>query len=172
VTRWRVVHGDILDVPAEGIVCSANPSLNLSGGVGGAFAMRYGRAIQDHLHGYLREHDLRTIAPGEAVLMPPCGAPYVAVAHAVAIDVFYEARADWIVAAYRGAFEQLASRGCRSIVAACLGCGYGRCAPAEFGSALARLLEGPVIAVEDVAFVTTSDAVVSEVARVLDTIGS
>ena len=37
---WRLCVGDILDVPADVLVCSANVYLNLSGGVGGAFALR------------------------------------------------------------------------------------------------------------------------------------
>jgi O-acetyl-ADP-ribose deacetylase (regulator of RNase III) len=38
--RWRVRHGDILDVAADVLVCSANPFLTLSGGVGGSNAVR------------------------------------------------------------------------------------------------------------------------------------
>jgi hypothetical protein len=51
--RWTVTHGDILDVPADVLVCSANVWLNLSGGVGGTILLRHGPAMQDQLHRWL-----------------------------------------------------------------------------------------------------------------------
>jgi len=33
MTQWHIVHTDILDYPAEGLLCTAIPNLNLSGGV-------------------------------------------------------------------------------------------------------------------------------------------
>jgi hypothetical protein len=54
MTQWCVSSADILDAKADGLICSANPNLNLSGGVGGAFLLRYGTEMQDFLHGHLR----------------------------------------------------------------------------------------------------------------------
>lgn len=48
--RWIVKHDDILDEPADVLVCSANPWLNLSGGVGGEILLRYGPQMQEELH--------------------------------------------------------------------------------------------------------------------------
>ena len=47
--RWVVKHGDILDEPADVLVCSANVNLSLSGGVGGAFLRRDGPEMQRFL---------------------------------------------------------------------------------------------------------------------------
>lgn len=44
--RWIVKQGDILAEPADVLVCSANVSLNLSGGVGGEILRRYGDGMQ------------------------------------------------------------------------------------------------------------------------------
>jgi len=33
MTQWHIVHADIHDYPAEGLLCTAIPNLNLSGGV-------------------------------------------------------------------------------------------------------------------------------------------
>lgn len=44
--RWTLKSGDILDEPADVLVCSANVFQNLSGGVGGAILLRYGDAVQ------------------------------------------------------------------------------------------------------------------------------
>jgi O-acetyl-ADP-ribose deacetylase (regulator of RNase III) len=51
--RWQVHQGDILDVQADVLVCPANVYLALSGGVGGAFLLRYGPAMQEALQQYL-----------------------------------------------------------------------------------------------------------------------
>jgi O-acetyl-ADP-ribose deacetylase (regulator of RNase III) len=42
-SSWTASAGEILDSAAEALVCSANPQLNLSGAVGGAFLLRYGK---------------------------------------------------------------------------------------------------------------------------------
>ena len=77
--RWRVWHGDILDVPADILICSANVYLTLSGGVGGAFLLRYGPEMQENLRQYLTARGVRHVPRGSVVEMPPCGSPYRAV---------------------------------------------------------------------------------------------
>lgn len=156
MTQWRVQQGDILDVQADGLLCSANPSLNLSGGVGGAFLLRYGSQMQTFLHDSLRHKQLRVAAPGDAILTPACGSPFRAVVHAVAIDVFYGTSHNLIVAAYVSALNALGSAGCRTIAAACLGCGYGHCQPGDFVQAISQLIAIPRSDVDRVTFVTTN----------------
>lgn len=156
MTRWYVSQADILDTAAEGLICSANPSLNLSGGVGGAFLLRYGAGMQAFLHGQLRSTGQRFIEPGRAVLAPPCGSPYKAVAHAVAIDGFYDTSCDFIRSAYEDAIDQLAKASCRTIAAACLACGYGRCTIEKFMEAITPLVTKPYPTVETMTLVTTN----------------
>lgn len=157
MTRWRVVHGEILDVPAEGLICSANPSLNLSGGVGGAFLVRFGEEMQSYLHSRLRETGSRYISPGTAIVAPPCGSPFRAVAHAVAIDAFYDTDAAKIVQAYESAIAGLLGEGCRTMAAACIGCGYGRCSTDEFRRAAYALMQSSrATPVDEFVFVTTN----------------
>src|SRR4051795_407916 len=87
--RWSVKHCDILDEPADVLVCSANPWLNLSGGVGGEVLLRYGPRMQEELHRHLAGRGLRWVPQGEVMACGPCGTPYRAVLHAVAVDCFY-----------------------------------------------------------------------------------
>src|SRR5882757_5821312 len=87
---WQVHLGDLLDVPADVLVCSANVYLALSGGVGGAFLLRYGPGMQDALQHFLTERGIRHVERGDVIQMPPCGSPYRAVLHAVAVDGFYK----------------------------------------------------------------------------------
>jgi O-acetyl-ADP-ribose deacetylase len=156
MTLWRVTQGDILDTDAHGLLCSSNPSLNLSGGVGGAFLLRYGPAMQQFLHEYLRSSGRRFLEPGKAVLAPPCGSRFKAVAHAVALDSFYETKDAWIRAAYESAFCQLAAASCKSIAAACLGCGYGKYPVEKFIESIRPLVASSIAGVEVVSLVTTN----------------
>src|SRR4051812_30921239 len=107
--RWSVHQGDILDVPADVLVCSANVYLNLSGGVGGAFLLRHGPAMQEALHRHLAERGIRHVNQGDVVRMPPCGGPYRAVLHAVAVDGFYESSPEVITAVVRESLRQSAA---------------------------------------------------------------
>lgn len=169
MTRWHVVHGEILDVPADGLICSANPSLNLSGGVGGAFLVRYGEAMQTFLHDWLKTRSFRYLAPGDAVVAPPCGSSFRAVAHAVAIDAFYDTDAAKIVRAYEAAIEGLLAEGCRKIAAACLGCGYGRCSTEEFLQAVRTLVQSSrAAAVDEFVFVTTNADLAEALTELID----
>ncbi|QDU94740.1 macro domain-containing protein [Lignipirellula cremea] len=95
---WQMIHGDLLDLEADGLLCSANPQRNLSGGVGGAFLLRYGPAMQTYLHDERGQREPPYVGPGQAVVAPGCGSPCLAVAHAVAIDAFYNTTTDSIAA--------------------------------------------------------------------------
>lgn len=156
MTHWSILHGDILDVQADGLLCSANPSLNLSGGVGGAFLLKYGPEMQTFLHLHLHNSNTRFIQQGIAVVAPPCGSPYHAVAHAVAINAFYETSIDWITKTYQHAIAGLTAAGCRTIASACLGCGYGRCPTDDFTVAVTKLMALPFPRIERITLVTTN----------------
>lgn len=156
MTHWDVAHSNLLDACADGLLCSANPSLNLSGGVGGAFALRFGGSMQSFLHDYLREHGLRYIEPGHAVIAPSCGSPFAAVAHAVSIDAFYDTTTELILRTYDDAIRALADWGCSTIAAACLGCGYGRVSDADFAVVATELFTRSYHGVERVTLVTTN----------------
>lgn len=156
MTKWQFIHGDLLNIAADGLLCSANPNLNLSGGVGGAFALRYGPEMQKLLHQDLAERGIKHVPPGTAVVVPSCGSPFKAVSQAVAIDVFYDTNAELIYQTYLTAISALTTAGCRSIAAACLGCGYGRCPEEEFLKSIERLIATPLENVDHITLATTN----------------
>jgi O-acetyl-ADP-ribose deacetylase len=156
MTHRRIHHGEILDLAADGLNCSANIQLNLSGGVGGAILQRYGNEMQTLLHQYLRDRGIRHVEPGECILTPPCGAHFRVVAHAVAIDGFYDTSADLIERTYQNAFTMLAEHSCSTIVAACLGCGYGRFPASEFAKVIARMAGQSCAGLNQITLVTTN----------------
>lgn len=134
--HWSIHLGDLLDVPADVLVCSANVYLTLSGGVGGAFALRYGTAMQDSLNDYLRQRNIRHVARGTVVTMPSCGSPYQAVLHAVAVDGMYESSPEVVAAVVSDALRQAAALQAQTVALAALATGYGRLTMADFAQAL------------------------------------
>jgi O-acetyl-ADP-ribose deacetylase (regulator of RNase III) len=122
--------------------------------------------MQTFLHDHLRVKRLRLIQPGQSVLAPPCGSPFTAVAHAVAIDVFYDTNADIIQATYLNSIAELIAANCTSIAAACLGCGYGRCAIDEFVKSIRGLVAHSFPLLNSVVFVTTNPDLADAIAAV------
>lgn len=138
--RWRLQQGDILDVPADVLVCSANVYLALSGGVGGAFLLRYGQAMQAALDRYLLDRTVRHVERGAVVEMPPCGSPYRAVLHAVAVDGFYSSSAEVVGEVVEASLLRAAVRSARTVSLAGLAMGYGRLSVGEFAAGLGRVI--------------------------------
>jgi O-acetyl-ADP-ribose deacetylase (regulator of RNase III) len=137
---WSLYVGDILDVPADVLICSANVHLNLSGGVGGAFALRYGPAMQEALHGYLVRNGLRFVRRGEVIEMPPGGSPYRNVFHAVAVDAAYESSSDVVAAVLSESLRRAATHGARSAALTAVGTGYGRLSLREFAVGFGQIM--------------------------------
>jgi O-acetyl-ADP-ribose deacetylase (regulator of RNase III) len=138
--RWVVKHGDILDEPADVLVCSANPWLNLSGGVGGEILLRYGPQMQAELHRHLTARGLRSVPQGEVVPCGPCDTPYRAVLHAVAVDCFYGSSPRVVEAVVTRALSLAASLGAAKVALTALATGYGRMPILDFARGLAPVL--------------------------------
>ena len=137
---WRVVVGDILDQRADVLVCSANPYLTLSGGVGGAFMVRYGQEMQERLQAYLEERGVRHVPPGTVVRMPPCGSDYVAVLHAVAVNAAYESSPELVTEVVEQTLDIVEELGAHSVALPALATGYGHMTLEQFRDGLAPLV--------------------------------
>jgi O-acetyl-ADP-ribose deacetylase (regulator of RNase III) len=148
--RWRVHQGDLLDVPADVLVCSANVFLALSGGVGGAFLLRYGPAMQEALQQYLSGRALRHVEQGAVIAMPPCGSPYRAVLHAVAVDGAYDSSPAVVASVLAESLRQAAALGAHTVALAAVATGYGRMSMADFAAGLRQVVRGSFAPVERV----------------------
>jgi O-acetyl-ADP-ribose deacetylase (regulator of RNase III) len=71
---------------AKVLVCSANVSLNMSGGVGGALLSRYGSKLQVELHSHFSTQGPRFVRLGDVIVTHPTGTPYKPVLHAVTVE--------------------------------------------------------------------------------------
>ncbi len=148
--RWLIHHGDLLDVPADVLVCSANVYLTLSGGVGGAYLLRHGPAMQDELNRHLAGRGIRHVSPGDVIETPACGGPYRSVLHAVAVDAFYGTSPEVVAAALTESLRRAAALDARVVALAALGCGYGRMTMADFARALGAVMGRDFAPVEKV----------------------
>lgn len=148
--HWTIKHGDILDEPADVLVCSANVFLNLSGGVSGSLLLRYGNEMQERLHQYLADRGLHFISQGEVISCEPHDAPYKAILHAVAVDTFHHSSPSIIVQVVSKALQMAASMGARRVVLAALGTGYGRLTMQEFAQGVIPLLGKSFPPVEEI----------------------
>jgi O-acetyl-ADP-ribose deacetylase (regulator of RNase III) len=165
--HWSLHLGDILDVPADVLVCSANVYLTLSGGVGGAFSLRYGPAMQESLNDYLRQRNTRHVSRGTVVAMPPCGSPYQAVLHAVAVDGTYESSPSVVAAVISDALRQAAALQARTVALAALATGYGRLTMEGFAEALRVVIDMEVSPLERIVIGLRSRADSEELERLV-----
>ena len=163
--RWRVREGDILEEPADVLVCSANVFLTLSGGVGGALLLRYGTALQNELNDWLAREGRKFVDRGSVVVTKPAGTPYRAVVHAVAVDGFYESSPEIVTCVVRAALSAAAECGARTVALAALGTGYGKLSLREFGRGLRGVIGEELPPIEDVTIVVRGSGDAAEVAQ-------
>lgn len=135
--RILIKAGDILDEWADVLVCSANPHLNLSGGVNGAILLRGGAAVQQELRAFLAARGRPWVEPGTVVRTGPGPLAVGHVLHAVAVDAFYGTSADLVRRTIERALADAAGLGARTVALTALATGYGRMRMADFARALA-----------------------------------
>ena len=69
--RWLVKHGDVLDERVDVLICTANPQLNMSGGINGEILRRGGEDVQRELHAFLERTQRKYVDPGTVVTTSP-----------------------------------------------------------------------------------------------------
>ena len=140
LVQWQASHGDILDVSADILICSANIYLTMSGGVGGAFLQRYGSSMHDALQAYLESTGKRHVERGQIVKMLPHGSPYTNVLHAVAVDGLYESSSEVISQIVTRCLAWAAELGARKVALPLLATGYGHLSVPEFITGIRNLI--------------------------------
>lgn len=138
--NWRLTYGDILQQPADVLICSADVFLNLSGGVGGEILLRFGQAMQQELHQFLVTSGRKHVVRGTVVTTAPHGLPFKAVIHAVALDGFYKSSPEVIEQVVGDALERAATLGARRVALTALATGFGRLSMRDFARGIRPLL--------------------------------
>ncbi|WP_436717365.1 macro domain-containing protein [Roseiconus lacunae] len=132
--------GDVLQCPADVLISTANPWLNLSGGVNGAILSAVGPAIQDELHAYLKAQGISAVPAGTVVQSGAGSLPFQCILHSVAIDPFYDSSIDLVGTTLRTALRMVIERGAQTVASPTLATGYGPLTITDFGRAVSSLL--------------------------------
>lgn len=138
--KLEFIHGDILDHPAEGLVCSGNVYLNMSGGVNGALLMRGGEAFQRQLHQYLQDEGMKFVPPGFVMEIGPEPFEFNSIVYSVAVDVWYDSSIELVLQTLTSALSTIELHGCKTVNVPALATGYGKLSKTDFGIALRRTL--------------------------------
>jgi O-acetyl-ADP-ribose deacetylase (regulator of RNase III) len=136
-----VTIGDVLDVSADILISTANPWLNMSGGVNGAIRQCC-PAIQDELRDYLDSIGKPAVSAGTVVLTSAGSLPFSHIIHAVAIDVFYDSSVELVGQTLAAAFDLAGTLGARSVSLPTLATGYGPMSIADFARAFVQSVVG------------------------------
>jgi len=85
--KIEVLAGNIVEVPADVLISTANPWLQMTGGVNLAIIVRpQGDLVYEELQRYLRESGKSFVDPGTVVCTGPGSLPVKNILHAVSID--------------------------------------------------------------------------------------
>ena len=163
--RWIVKQNDILDEPADVLICSANAHLTLSGGVGAGLLVRYGNAMPTALQEVVQKRSPHCVKQGEIIPYAGPETPYRLVLHAVAIDGWYESSPEIVTDVTRRALKIAAEKGAKKVALTTLATGFGHLTLAEFGKGITPLLNENVSPIEEVTICLLHDFQVAELAR-------
>ena len=168
-TEWAVKYGNILDEPADILICSGNVSLNLSGGVGADLLQRYGTKMQTALHRILASRTPRAAIRGEVIDYVDEALPYKAILHAVAIDGWYQSSPTIITEIVRLAFERAKAFGGGKVALTALATGFGNLSLGEFADGVRPLLAMDFDPVKEVCLCLVEDYRANELVKHLRT---
>jgi O-acetyl-ADP-ribose deacetylase (regulator of RNase III) len=155
--NWTVKQGNIIDEPADVLVCSANHSLNLSGGVGADLLGRFGSRMQAELHKIIQNRSPKILKQGEVVAYSDESIPYKAIVHAVAIDGWYDSNPEIITDTVTKALNLAASFSAKKVTLTALATGFGHLTMEQFAEGIKPLRNVQFFPIEEVCIVMTED---------------
>lgn len=136
-----VLVGDVLDVPADVLVSTANPWLQMTGGVNLKIILRpKGEDVHAELQTYLPATKPRVVAPGTVVRTGPGSLPVKHILHAVAIDPSYDSSVDLVANTIAAALAQARDLGAKTVTLPALATGFGPLTMSDFAAALKMAL--------------------------------
>jgi O-acetyl-ADP-ribose deacetylase (regulator of RNase III) len=140
--RVEVLAGNILDVPADVLVSTANPWLQMTGGVNlGIIVRPRGEDVYEELQRHLPDSGRQTVDPGTVVCTGPGSLPVKKILHAVAIDPSYDSSIELVRDTIVRALSQARELSARTVNLAALATGFGPLLMEEFATALRQALE-------------------------------
>ncbi|MBY0459176.1 MAG: macro domain-containing protein, partial [Gemmataceae bacterium] len=136
-----ILTGDVLDVPADVLIASANPWLQMTGGVNLAILLRpKGEDVHAELQRYLPATKPRIVPPGTVVRTGPGAIPVKHILHAVAIDPSYDSSVELVATTTTTALTQARDLGAKVVTLPALATGFGPLTVEDFAAALKQVL--------------------------------
>lgn len=133
----EVLSGNILDVPADVLIATANPWLQMTGGVNLAIIVRpKGEDVYEELQQYLRGTGKRQVDPGTVVRTGPGSLPVKNILHAVSIDPSYDSSVQLVTETIIKALTMAQELSANVVTLAALATGFGPLMMEDFGAAL------------------------------------
>src|SRR5215475_16196832 len=137
----EVLVGDVLDVPADVLISTANPWLQMTGGVNLAIILRpKGDDVFAELQAHLRSTGKDMVEPGTVVRTGPGSLPVKHILHAVSIDPSYDSSIALVATTIVTALTQAHQLGARIVTLAALATGFGPLLMEDFAAALRQAL--------------------------------
>jgi O-acetyl-ADP-ribose deacetylase (regulator of RNase III) len=137
--KIEVLVGDVLNVPADVLISTANPWLQMTGGVNLKIILRpRGEFVHEELQRHLRASGGRYVEPGTVVRTGPASLPVRHILHAVSITPSYESSIELVANTIVKALTQARELGARTVTLPALATGFGPLSMEEFAEALSQ----------------------------------
>lgn len=136
--------GNVVDENTEGLVCSGNVQLNMSGGVNGELLSRGGANLQAQLHDFLRREQRRFVKPCFAMRIGPGPFKFKTIVYTVAVDHWYNSSIEIVCQSLHNALLLIQEDDCNTVSIPALATGYGKLSKTDFGKALRKCLDSSV----------------------------
>jgi O-acetyl-ADP-ribose deacetylase len=106
--------------------------------------------MQDALFQHLTERGTRHVNQGDLICMPPCGSPYRAVYHAVAVDGVYDSTPAIVSNLVAASLQRASEMSAQTVAMSALATGYGRKSIDFFARALTPVMAADISPVNTV----------------------
>ncbi|WP_372368835.1 macro domain-containing protein [Candidatus Uabimicrobium sp. HlEnr_7] len=136
----EVRKANIIDEEVDILISTANPSLNMSGGINGAILQRGGMGVQQELRDYLQKQNRHWVKEGTIVVTSPGPLKVKRIFHAVAINGFYESSCQLVSELLRSLWKKCEEYHGKTVAVPALATGYGPLSIQEFAEALCNSL--------------------------------
>ena len=94
--KLTIKVGDVLNEGVDVLICTANPGLQMTGGVNGELLQRGGDRIRDELNAYIKSSGKPVVDRGTVVKTGPGPLSVKHILHAVGVNAFYESSSEVI----------------------------------------------------------------------------
>jgi O-acetyl-ADP-ribose deacetylase len=166
--KIEILVGNVLDVPADVLISTANPWLQMTGGVNLAIIVRpKDELVHAELQQFLRERLARFVEPGTVVCTGPGSLVVKHILHAVSIDRSYDSSVQLVASTLGRALGRARELGARVVSTPALATGFGPLSMEEFATALKQATEQDWSPLETLKVVLKSEEAAEAVRRVL-----